>query len=508
MIDVEMRRSIFLLHQGSMGIREISRRLGVSRNTVRRIIASRGRVPDTVRSDKQQIDSELLRELYDECDSRIQRVHEKLVEEKGLSVKYSTLTRMLREYGISKSHGSRCDRVADKPGIEMQHDTSPYRIRIGDKKNTQVVASMLYLRYSKRRYLKFYRSFNRFKMKCFFYEALSYWGYSAATCIIDNTNLARLSGTGSNAVIVAEMGAFSKQFGFTFICHAIGHANRKAGEERGFWTLETNFFPGRKFESMDDLNHQAFEWATERMYHRPLTAARIISSEAFEEEKACLTELPSHLPAPYLPHSRLIDQYGFIAFAGNFFWVPGTGRGEVTVLQYSRTLQIYDGRNLLSEYELPPEEVKNQAFSPEGMPKPRHQPNNRKRPTREEEKRLRSISPVVGAYLDMVLKPGGIERHSFVRKLFALSRRMTSDLFLLSIERAAKYKVTSLKAIERIARLYMNQTDTPLPSAEVDENFVNREAYLEGELTDQPDLSLYNFEPEEEEDDEGSDSDG
>ena len=303
------------------------------------------------------------------------------------------------------------------------------------------------------------------------------------------------------------MEAFSKRFGFTFICHAIGHANRKAGEERGFWTLETNFFPGRKFESIDDLNHQAFEWATERMYHRPLTAARIISSEAFEEEKAYLTELPSHLPAPYLPHSRLIDQYGFIAFAGNYFWVPGTGRGEVTVLQYSRTLQIYDGRDLLSEYELPSEEVKNQPFSPEGMPKPRHQPNNRKRPTREEEKRLRSISPVVGEYLDMVLKPKGVERHSFVRKLFALSRRMTPELFLRSIERAAKYKVTSLKAIERIARLYMNHTDAPLPSAEVDESFVNREAYLEGELTDQPDLSLYDFEPEED-DCERNNSDG
>ena len=501
MIDAEMRRSIFLLHQNDMGIREISRRLGVSRNTVRSIITSRGRMPDTVRSDKQQIDFELLHELYGECEGRVQRVHEKLVEEKGFSVKYSTLTRMLREYGISKSRGSRCDRVADKPGGEMQHDTSPYKILIGNKRNTQVVASMLYLRYSKRRYLKFYRSFKRFDMKCFFHEALSYWGYSADTCIIDNTNLARLRGTGSNAVIAPEMEAFSKQFGFTFVCHAIGHANRKAGEERGFWTLETNFFPGRKFETLEDLNRQAFDWATERMYHRPLTAARIISSDAFEEEKTYLTEIPAHLPAPYLPHRRLIDQYGFIGFAGNFFWVPGTGRGEVTVLQYSHTLQIYDGRDLLSEYELPSREVKNQLFSPEGMPKPRHQPNNRKRPTREEEKRLRSISPVVGDYLDMVLKPGGIERHSFVRKLFALSRRMTQELFLRSIERAAKYKVTSLKAVERIARLYMNQIDAPLPSAEVDENLIRREAYLEGELTDQPDLSLYDFTPEEEEDD-------
>lgn len=508
MIDAEMRRSIFLLYRGCMGIREISRRLGVSRNTVRSIVAGQGRMPGTMRCDKQQIDSELLRELYDECDGRVQRVHEKLVEEKEVSVTYSTLTRMLREYGISKFRGSRCDRVADKPGVEMQHDTSPYKILIGDKKNTQVVASMLYLRYSKRRYLKFYRSFNRFKMKCFFYEALSYWGYSADTCIIDNTNLARLKGTGSNAVIVAEMETFAKQFGFAFICHAIGHANRKAGEERGFWTVETNFFPGRTFETMDDLNQQAFDWATERMYHRPLTAARIVPSEAFEKEKACLTEIPAHFPAPYLPHPRLIDQYGFIAFAGNYFWVPGSGRGEVTVLQYSRTLQIYDGRDLLSEYKLPPEEVKNQSFSPEGMPQPRHQPNNRKRPTREEEKRLRSISPVVSEYLDMALKPGGIERHSFVRKLFALSRRMTPELFLCSIERAVKYKVTSLKAVERIALLYMNQIDAPLPSAEVDESFVNREAYLEGELTDQPDLSLYDFEPEEEENDEGSDSDG
>ena len=55
-----------------------------------------------------------------------------------------------------------------------------------------IVASVLYLRYSKRRYLKVYRTFNRFAMKCFLHEALMYWGYAAGQCIIDNTNLARL----------------------------------------------------------------------------------------------------------------------------------------------------------------------------------------------------------------------------------------------------------------------------------------------------------------------------
>src|SRR2546422_7977994 len=34
------------------------------------------------------------------------------------------------------------------------------------------ISSLLYLRYSKRRYLRFYRMFNRFRMKCFLHEAL------------------------------------------------------------------------------------------------------------------------------------------------------------------------------------------------------------------------------------------------------------------------------------------------------------------------------------------------
>jgi len=75
-------------------------------------------------------------------------------------------------------------------------------------KRVLLQASLLYFRFSKIRYLKFYPSFDRFKMKCFLHEALSFWGYAADVCIIDNTSLARLRGTGKNAVIVPEMQQF------------------------------------------------------------------------------------------------------------------------------------------------------------------------------------------------------------------------------------------------------------------------------------------------------------
>ena len=490
MIATDKRKAIFLLHQEGMLVKEIVRRLGVSRNTVRDIIQQEGATPHTVRADKQRIDPELLRRLYAQCEGWIRRVQEKLAEEEGVKVKYSTLTQMLRELGISAQSPERCQRVPDEPGAEMQHDTSLYHVLMSGQR-VKLVASLLYLRYSKRRYLKFYPSFDRFQMKCFFHEALTYWGYAARQCIIDNTNLARLRGSGHHAIIVPEMAMFSQQFGFEFRCHELDHPNRKAGEERSFWTVETNFLPGRLFQNFADLNQQALDWATVRLENRPQGKAGLIPAQAFEHEAGFLVRLPPHLPPPYRIHGRGTDQYGYIAFDGNYYWVPGTRRQDVKVLEYSQHLQIYLARECVAEYPLPARDVKNSRFSPEGQPVPPHQPNNRKHSSQEEEKRLRAIAPAVAAYLDFALPTPGLQGHQFVRRLFALSRRMTPALFIKSIERAAKYQITSLETIERIAVLYLSQGAGHLPLAQVHEHYQEREAYKEGSLTEKPDLSIY-----------------
>lgn len=489
MLEPEKRRAIFLLHEEGMGVREISRRLRVSRNTVRSIIADRGAVPTVERERKTPIEPEHLERLYGECRGYAERVWEKLVED-GFDIKYSTLTRRLRELGIGRKRETRCDRVPDEPGAEMQHDTSPYAIPVGGK-STRLVASLIYLRYSKRRYLKFYRRFDRFRMKCSLHEALTYWGYAAEKCVIDNTNLARLRGTGRNAVIVPEMAAFAKQYGFEFLCHERGHCNRKAGEERSFWTVETNFFPGRTFENLEDLNKQAFEWSTVRIYHRPMSKTGLIPAKAFEHERAFLAVVPAGLPAPYRVHDRAIDQYGFVAFEGNFYWVPGDGRGDAIVLEYGERLKVYRQRELLIEYPLPPDGVKNACFSPEGYPKPRHGPRNRKKRTLEEEKRLRAIAEVVGAYLDFAAAPSGNTRHRFIRDVFRLSQQTTSSLFIRSVERALKYRVGDFDTLRRIVLLHLNESAAPLPCAEIDERLTERESYQEGRFTDEPDFTLY-----------------
>ncbi len=501
MIDPEKRKAIYVLHKEGMEIRDISRRLEVSRNTVRAIIEQKGEIPDSTRKDKIDIDPELLHRLYDECDGWVQRIYEKITEEEGITIGYSTLTGIIRELGLGQSKNQRSEQVPDVPGAEMQHDTSPYTLKIGDRR-VKVVGSLLYFRYSKLRYLIFYRSFNRFKMKCFFHEALTFWGYSAEDCIIDNTNLARLRGTGKNAVIVPEMEQFARQYGFTFVCHEIGHADRKAGNERGFYTVETNFFPGRTFESLEDLNQQALEWATNRMVNRPVSKTGLIPAKAFEYEKSYLTKLPPYVTPPYLVLKRGTDQYGYALFDGNFYWVPGTKRFDVKVLQYNHHIQIYHKRKLLAQYELPPDGVKNEKFYPEGYPPPPNQPKYRKKPTAQEEKKLRAVAEAVDAYLDFALKPMGREKHRFIRGLYGLYQKIALPLLIKTIKRALKYRITDMETIERIAILLMRDGNYEMPSVQINQDFQQRESYLEGRFSDDVDLSIYDNMMEDEEEDE------
>jgi transposase-like protein len=397
MIKQDRRKAIRTLFEEGKTKSELSRIFNIDPKTVRKILSFQTEeASPKPRSDKKEIDSDLLRKTYVRCDGYVQRVHEVLTEENGIEVAYSTLARMLQLSGISKKNNKRCHHVGDFPGAEMQHDTTLHRLKIG-KQRVGVVCSGLYLRYCKMRYVKFYPFFNRFKMKCFFYEVLTYWGYAAKTCVIDNTNLAILHGTGKQALFNPEMIAFAKPYGFEWFAHAKGHANRKAGTERNFWTIETNFIPGRSFESMEDLNRQALEWACCRYARRPLSKSRLVPIVLFEEEKPALIRLPSYVEPPYQCHQRNIDPYGYIAFNANYYWVPGKSRGKVSVIEYSDLIKIYQDRQQLIEYRQPKWKVKNQKLKPPGVETNPYEPKNIKKPCQEEEKNFEKQERLVGS---------------------------------------------------------------------------------------------------------------
>ena len=347
----------------------------------------------------------------------------------------------------------RSERVPDVPGEEMQHDTTIYNILINGV-TVKLVASILYYRYSKLRYLALYRSFDRFRMKCFLHEALTFFEYIPRYCVIDNTNLARLSGSGYDAIINPEMVAFSKQYGFEFKCHAINHPDRKAGNERAFWTTETNFIPGRTFDSLEDVNKQALAWSTEKIARRPQSGTHCIPAELFEHEKPYLQKIVNQLSAPYRPHNRKIDVYGYIHFKANFYWIPEDHSGEVEVIEYSKHIHVFQYRKKIADYTMPADGVRRKLITPEGFVPPKNKPKGgASKGSAAEENKLRKNGEDVSQYLDYVKKQSGIQHNRLIRSLYRFSLKIEIKLLNATLKRAMKYGITDKKIIEFLEQL-------------------------------------------------------
>ena len=138
----------------------------------------------------------------------------------------------------------------------MQLDTSPHRANIGAKLNLVQTASLV-LCYSRMLFFQLYPTFNRFYAKLFLTEAFKYLKGVCQTCMIDNTHVVVLRGTGEEMVPVPEMEAFARRFGFEFRAHEKGDANRSARVERPMSYIENNFLAGRRFEDYSDINQKA-----------------------------------------------------------------------------------------------------------------------------------------------------------------------------------------------------------------------------------------------------------
>ncbi len=490
MIKPEKRTAVRALSAAGKKKKVIAKLLDLDPQTVRDIINTETESCTKQRSDKKEVDVELLRSLYADCNGYIQRVHEILSEEHDIKIAYSTLSRLIRSHNIGRKINSRCDQVDDVSGEEMQHDTTTYRLKIG-KTSMNLVCSGFYLRYSKMRYIKFYPYFRRFEMKCFFYETLTYWGYLAQICVVDNTSLAVLRGTGKNAVFTPEIKAFAKPYGFGWLAHEKGHANRKAGKERNFWTVETNFLPGRKFESIEDLNRQAFDWATDRYARRPQSRTRLIPIALFQQEKPDLIKLPVYIEPPYIPFTRDIDQYGFIAFEANYYWVPGKSRiKDIPVIQYPEHLKIYPPRKQAIQYPLPPWGTRCKKFKPDGVNTSPYEPNNIKKPCHEEEKRLRALGQIYCDYLDFIKsKESNVrQKPKFIRDLYGLTKKIAPGLLAKTIERALNYKIDNIPALVRIAGQLMETDLYFSPRVNINEDYEQRPAYSAGRFSKETDL--------------------
>jgi transposase len=446
MIPTKQQELILSLTEQKVSINEMVRLLHVSRNTIRRVIRQ-GKVRGVHRENKTPPIEPLLPLLFERCQGNVVRINEILASEYGYEIAYSTLTRLVRAHELRMTKPPSGEYHFD-PGVEMQHDTSPHQILIGDKKMTLQCAALV-LAYSRRLFIKYYLRWTRFEAKAFFTEAIQFMQGACQRCVVDNSSVVLAGGSGSDAIIAPEMALFLQYFGSQFMAHAIGHPNRKARVERPFFYVERNFIPGRQFESIPDLNQQALTWCCEIANQKIKRSLGMSPEAAYVQEKAHLLPLPSFIPPVYELHHRIVDSHGFINLETQSYSVHQKYIGkQMDVYKYEETIEIYDQHDCIAKHPRLTGErhQKSRLKGHHEMLRTRLHPSNPSTP----ETLLRHDSELLNHYLDQLKKRVRGKGHFAMQRLLNLKRTYPKEAFYQAIKQASHYGLYDIHRLETI----------------------------------------------------------
>lgn len=447
MLSQAQRTAILELSAKGVSKREIAQVMRLSRPTVRKVLRENSsNVPEIQRAEKAEPYREQILDLLTSCKGNLVRVHEELVAG-GAVLSYPALTGFCRRQGIGQTPVVPAGQYHFEPGVEMQHDTSPHTVEVGGRKYKAQTASAV-LCYSRMLFFQINPTFQRFDCKVFLTDALRHTGGVVERVMIDNTHVVVLRGTGREMVPVPEMEAFAERFGFRFVAHAIGNANRSARVERPFSFIENNFLAGRTFTSWEDLNQQARQWCDKvnSTYKKYL---RAVPRELFAVERQHLKPLPAWIPEVYRLHQRTVDVEGYVSVNSIRYSVPVAWIGHrVEVRETRDKIEIeMDARHIVTHAR---------AVTPlsQRITLAAHRPPRgegiKRGDLHPEEKAIVEAAPETALYVAALKQKGRKVVALALRQLLRLLREYPREPFLAAVEEAARYGLYDLDRLERM----------------------------------------------------------
>ena len=373
------------------------------------------------------------------------RVHEELAAN-GAALSYAALTSFCRRQGIGQKPIVPAGRYHFDPGVEMQHDTSPHTVQISGVKHKAQTASAV-LCYSRLLFFQIYPTFQRFDCKVFLTDALHYMGGSTERVMIDNTHVVVLRGTGGEMIPVPEMEAFAERFGFRFVAHEIGDANRSARVERPFHFIENNFLAGRTFSSWDDLNRQARQWC-DRVNATYKKHLRAVPRELYAVERLHLKPLPAWIPEVYRLQQRRVDVEGYVALHSNRYSVPVSWIGRrVEVRETKSKIDIeLDARHIVTHVRAVTAQFQRITLAEHRPPRGEGVKRNGPHP---EEQTILVAAPELASYVTGMKQKGKVGTLA-LRQLLRLVKEYPRQPLLTAANEAARYGLYDLDRLERM----------------------------------------------------------
>ncbi len=324
MTSDELRAEILrLYHAEAWPIGTIARTLGVHHDVVARVLKREGLPP--IRAVRPTILEPympfILATLEEYPRLQARRLYDMCVDRgySGSPDHFRHLVRSLRPKPRREPFG----RLATLPAEEAQIDWGHFgRLSIG-RARRQLVAFVMVLSWSR---MIFVRFFLGTPMECFLRGhvlAFDFFGGAPRKLLYDNLKSAVAEREGGAVRFHATLLALAGHYRCQVRAAEVRRPTDKGRVERAIRYVRGNFFAGRRWHDLADLNGQAYEWCREKAAARRRAAddARSVD-EAFEEERALLLPLPAvPFPTERLQEAR-VGKTHYVRFDGNDYSVP------------------------------------------------------------------------------------------------------------------------------------------------------------------------------------------
>jgi len=352
------------LQRQGLSVSAIGRRVGLDRKTVRRYL-ERGLEPPAYgpRPPRQSKLAPYERFLRDRVTAFPQLTGKRLlreIRELGYDGAYTILKDFLREVRPSQPAGFEV-RFETPPGRQAQADFAYFSTVFTDEPGVERIIWLfsIVLGHSRMLWGRFVAHQNMPTLLRCHADAFAAFGGVPEQILYDRmrTVFSREDPDGGHIVFNRTMLEFARHYGFLPKACKPYRAKTKGKVERPYRHIREDFFLGRSFRNLDDLNVQFWQWLDQVANVRTHATTKRVVAEHFAEEKPKLQPLPAGPFQTVLRLERRITRDGMVSVDGNLYSVPDTARrrvvevhstaGEVRILEAGQVIAahpILEGR--------------------------------------------------------------------------------------------------------------------------------------------------------------------
>jgi transposase len=214
-------------------------------------------------------------------------------------------------------------RITTLPGEEAQVDWAMFgKVEVG-KTIRPLVAFVMTLSYSRAMFVKFFFSMGMREFEQGFVDGFNYFGGVPKRILIDNLRCGVKSRVDSFVSYNDEFLSLCKHFCFEPRAVGVRKGNEKGKVERSIRYLRSNFYDGREWSCLANLNKEALEWCETFCMdrHWPGDMDKTVR-ESFLHEKKLFLAIPEQSWTPVSRIATTVGKYPFIRFDLNNYSVP------------------------------------------------------------------------------------------------------------------------------------------------------------------------------------------